>query len=356
MLKRYAFYCSLTALLFLYNCGDDNSVEDLIAEISAVDLTTSIDENPANGATIGSIDASISDGSTLTFELIAQSPAGAMAINSSSGLLSVADASLFDFETNPTITGSVTVSSGDLSESVDVTVNLNDVAEGGQEIVINDFTGSVNKNPANGTVIGTVNASSTAGSLTFTLTTQSPDGAMALDASSGEITVADGSLFEGGNTVTGTVEVSDGTNTAQASISISVIEFTIWTGSDLTFTKADNTDHTVESNQDRLTDNVWISRSTDGGPIHNYAPNASGNNNDGPGGTEWALGTTDDISNLTFTPLRDAVGGQRGDFKDIEGQALVLHLIEDDIYLNVMFTSWSESKLGGFSYTRATEN
>ncbi|REG87880.1 T9SS type A sorting domain-containing protein [Winogradskyella sediminis] len=35
---------------------------------------------------------------------------------------------------------------------------------------------------------------------------------------------------------------------------------TIWTGPDLTFSKAGSVDWTLEDNQDRLTDNVWITR------------------------------------------------------------------------------------------------
>lgn len=35
---------------------------------------------------------------------------------------------------------------------------------------------------------------------------------------------------------------------------------TIWAGTDLTFTKAANADWTLEANQDRLTNNVWITR------------------------------------------------------------------------------------------------
>lgn len=44
---------------------------------------------------------------------------------------------------------------------------------------------------------------------------------------------------------------------------------TIWNGEDFTFTKNPGSDWTLEENQDRLTDNVWITRQN-AGPIYNY--------------------------------------------------------------------------------------
>ena len=66
--------------------------------ITASNLATSVDENPAQGATLGRVQASASSGS-LTFTIVMQSVAGALSINSSNGDLSVADPALFDFET-----------------------------------------------------------------------------------------------------------------------------------------------------------------------------------------------------------------------------------------------------------------
>ena len=40
--------------------------------------------------------------------------------------------------------------------------------------------------------------------------------------------------------------------------------------------------------------------------------------------------------------------------KDVIDKELVLHLLEDDIYLTVKFKSWSQGKKGGFSYERST--
>ena len=126
----------------------------------------------------------------------------------------------------------------------------------------------------------------------------------------------------------------------------------IWTGSEITFTLENNSDITDSANQDRLSDNVIITRGADGGQIFNIATEAEANQTVSPAGTEWAEGRTSDLANLTFAPFRAAVGEPQ----NVVGKDLVLHLIEDDIYLNVSFTSWTMGRNsgGGFSYMRAT--
>ena len=57
------------------------------------------------------------------------------------------------------------------------------------------------------------------------------------------------------------------------------------------------------------------------------------------------------INSLTFTNFRSAVGKP----KDVVGKNLVMHLIDDNIYLSVKFTSWSEGQKGGFAYDRSTQ-
>lgn len=126
---------------------------------------------------------------------------------------------------------------------------------------------------------------------------------------------------------------------------------TIWSGSTVNFIKENGPDPQDPSNQDRLTDKVWITRGNNGGQIYNILSESSADKDDSPTGTEWAIGTTDNVSSLNFKPFRSAVGEPKG----VVGKNLVMHLIEDDIYLNVTFTSWSQNKQGGFSYNRATQ-
>ncbi len=127
-------------------------------------------------------------------------------------------------------------------------------------------------------------------------------------------------------------------------------EFTIYEGAMMTFTKADEADPTAAENQDRITDKVWITRGNNGGEIYNAVSESSSSKNVSPAGTEWAQGSISNIANLQFSSFRSAVGEP----KNVVGKDLVLHLIEDDIYIPVKFTAWTASKAGGFAYERAT--
>lgn len=127
-------------------------------------------------------------------------------------------------------------------------------------------------------------------------------------------------------------------------------EAVIWDGPTTTFSKAAETDPADPTNQDRLTDNVWITRANDGGQIYNAQSENSAIKNSSPRGTQWAQGTLDQIDNLTFTDFRTAVGQP----KNVVGKDLVMFMVEDNIYVSVKFSSWSVRKAGGFAYTRST--
>ncbi|MEM6802350.1 MAG: hypothetical protein AAF696_13155 [Bacteroidota bacterium] len=125
---------------------------------------------------------------------------------------------------------------------------------------------------------------------------------------------------------------------------------TVWSGPTITFTKADEADPTDPANQDRLTDNVIITRGNQGGQIYNIASETMADKNTSPAGTEWAIGKIDNVASLQFKAFRAAVTKPQ----DIVGEDLVLHLIEDDIFLAVKFTAWSGGQKGGFRYERST--
>ncbi|MCP4366828.1 MAG: hypothetical protein GY797_01755 [Deltaproteobacteria bacterium] len=75
----------------------------------------------------------------------------------------------------------------------------------------------------------------------------------------------------------------------------------------------------------------------------------------GPSNTEWAYGSTSDPDVFTkfYTPFMEFHGGwsTRVDLST----PIVLHLIDEDVYIDIMFTSWSCCGNGGFAYTRTTE-
>ena len=113
----------LATLLFSFSCSSDDDGGTVV--INLQNLEVSIDENPNNGDLVGTVQSN--SNSSLNFSITSQTPAGALAINANTGELTVADASLFDFETNPTITA--IISSSEAMNTATVTVNLANVNE-----------------------------------------------------------------------------------------------------------------------------------------------------------------------------------------------------------------------------------
>ena len=136
----------------------------------------------------------------------------------------------------------------------------------------------------------------------------------------------------------------------QEPIPDTTIGTTIWSGPNLTFTKAAGASTTEAANQDRLTDRVWITRGNSGGQIFNANVESSADKDDSPVGTLWAEGDIANAASLVFRPFRAAVGQP----KDVVGKNLVLFLPDDNIMLTVRFTSWDQGRGGGFSYVRST--
>ncbi len=126
----------------------------------------------------------------------------------------------------------------------------------------------------------------------------------------------------------------------------------IWSKNDstLVFTKTDYADFALEANQDRITDNLWLTRKDKRG-IFNIRDEFEYDGDVSPSGTMWALGTTDNLSSLTFDTWATIHDGSP---PDLVGEDMVVYIEADDLYLDINFSSWTESaEGGGFSYTRA---
>ena len=124
---------------------------------------------------------------------------------------------------------------------------------------------------------------------------------------------------------------------------------TVWIGPRLTFSHADNTNPTQAANQDRLTPGVWITRDTTRG-IYNAAKESDYTDGVSPAGTEWAFGTIADRATLMYQTWVDWAKPP----PETVGRDAVLHLIAEDIYLDIRFTAWSQMSGGGFAYQRST--
>jgi hypothetical protein len=90
--------------------------------------TYTIAENLAKGTVVATIAATDADGETLTFSLTDAS--GAFAIDAATGVITVVNASILDYETNTSFTITVNVTDGTNTESIDLTISLTDVEEG----------------------------------------------------------------------------------------------------------------------------------------------------------------------------------------------------------------------------------
>jgi hypothetical protein len=128
--------------------------------------------------------------------------------------------------------------------------------------------------------------------------------------------------------------------------------YTLWTGPNKQFIKLAGADPNDLSNQDSITSVVSITRGNTGGEIYNATVENQADKGLSPVGTEWAIGLAGDIPTLSFSSFRNAVGSPQS----VVGKDLIVHLLEDDVYLTVKFTSWSNNQSGGFSYNRSTEN
>ena len=108
---------ALISLVAACSSDEDNFM------LNSQDLNTTIDENPANGVSLGTI---TTNATAPTFSITSQSPSGAFAV-SATGQVSVANASLFDYETQPNPTATISVMENGLESFSIVNVTLNDV-------------------------------------------------------------------------------------------------------------------------------------------------------------------------------------------------------------------------------------
>lgn len=141
---------------------------------------------------------------------------------------------------------------------------------------------------------------------------------------------------------------------------------TVWSGPTITFTKSglDATDPTNPLNQDRLTDNVWLTRAGEQG-MFNIAPGHEDSyiRYTSPDDTLWATGVMPENSGktiaasnwaqLAFTEWAPSYGGPGSTLGgNITTHNAVVHLLTDDIYLDLTFSFYISG--GDFTYTRST--
>ena len=213
----------LLLTLSLNSCSSDSNTEDeVIIIVNTSNFSTSINENPTNGQVLGTIQGSTNQGS-VTFSIIEQNPIGALAIDSSTGELVVSNGSLFNFGSNPMITGTVKVANGSVFENATITITVNETII---TVSTSDFSISMDENPSLGQVIGTVEGITNQGEVSFSISEQTPNGALEINTVSGELLVADLTAFnyEANTNITAIVKVENGAVYENASINIEIID------------------------------------------------------------------------------------------------------------------------------------
>ncbi|MFM7116481.1 MAG: VCBS domain-containing protein, partial [Planctomycetota bacterium] len=188
----------------------------------------SLAENSANGTVVTTASATeVDSADTATFSL-SNNAGGRFAINSSTGVITVANSTLLNYEaaTNHAITIRVTDSSSAFHDR-NLTINLTDVNEFPLSAVSdsNAAANTIIENAANGTAVG-ITARATDGDSLTTITyslLDSAGGRFAINSSTGVVTKASALDFETATSHTITVQASSsdgGTSTANFVITV----------------------------------------------------------------------------------------------------------------------------------------
>ncbi|WP_346842270.1 retention module-containing protein [Metapseudomonas otitidis] len=191
-----------------------------------------VNENAATGTVVGVTAKGVDGdaGTTITQYELTDNAGGRFAINATTGVVTVADGTKLDFEsaTSHTIVVKATSSDGS-TNTQSFTIQVGNVNDNGVVITdSNTATNQVNENAANGTVVG-ITAKGVDGDVGATITkyelTDNAGGRFAIDATTGVVTVADGTKLDFESATSHTIVVkatsSDG-STANQSFTIQV--------------------------------------------------------------------------------------------------------------------------------------
>jgi hypothetical protein len=148
-------------------------------------------------------------------------------------------------------------------------------------------------------------------------------------------------------------DLAGNNSTASAVINETTTNPIIWNATPITFQKLNYANYQLTQNQDHLTNNVIITRANSQGFFNIATESSSGGNpSSSPIDTEWALGSLADIANLNFQSWGDNINWNP---LDQINNTYVVHLITDNIYLELTVLSWTPNNAGGgFSYTRTS--
>ncbi len=191
----------------------------------ANDATLTVKEYAANLSVVGTVDATDQDGQSLTYTITAGNGDGVFAINAETGTIILVNNSTLDYSTTPSYTLTVAVDDGlGGTDTATITVNV----EPNLPPIVDDATFSIEEFIETGSVVGSVTASDSDGdTLSYAIAAGNDDGVFAINAATGQITIAnaDAMDFAVTQSYTLTVEVSDGENApVSATVTVDVVE------------------------------------------------------------------------------------------------------------------------------------
>jgi len=130
----------------------------------------------------------------------------------------------------------------------------------------------------------------------------------------------------------------------------SYIRFSVPSDGCLFFTKPDSADWTLNEYQDHITDSVRITRKHNQSLFNIAQEDGYSGSNGSPVGTLWANTKTENADSASYTSFSSMHGGSTS---SIIGDTVSLYLPDDDLYFDIIFTSFSGGNNGGgFSYIR----
>ncbi|MGQ0555786.1 MAG: cadherin domain-containing protein [Nitrospiraceae bacterium] len=212
-------YASLTFSVQDSHSTSDAAPNTLTFNVTAVndaptDLAlsaNSVAENATTGTVVGTVTGTDPDASDTKTYSLNDTAGGRFAINASTGVITVADGSLLNYESAASHTLTVQVTdSGGQSYNESFTINLTNMNEGPTDLALS--ANSVAEKATTGTVVGTVSSTDPDASDTKTYSlTDTAGGRFAINPTTGVITVADGSLlnYENAASHSLTVQVTD---------------------------------------------------------------------------------------------------------------------------------------------------
>ncbi len=188
---------------FTINLSDDTSESQVSAVIDVDGTANTVSESAADGTPVGiaalATDADTTDGVTYS---LSDDAGGRFQIDPNSGVITVADASLLDFETATSHDVTVVATSTDGStSSQSFTIDLTDDTTESQVSAVADVDGaanSVSESAADGTAVGVTALASdpdATDSITYSLSDDA-GGRFQIDANTGVISVADNTLLD----------------------------------------------------------------------------------------------------------------------------------------------------------------